>query len=64
MSEQTIQLRLLTDENQECHSCGKVGRPRRVIKLDHLCQHYIALCETCLEKLKGLLKIGVWLEYS
>jgi hypothetical protein len=50
-----IVVKLLTDDDQECHACGAIGRPRRLIYLDHLCQHYVGLCEVCFEYLAVVL---------
>jgi hypothetical protein len=38
-------------EIQECHECGKMERNRKVVWLNHLCQHYFALCPKCWIKL-------------
>jgi hypothetical protein len=40
-----VEVKYLTDQDQECHVCGKVGRPRYLVYLSHLCQHYFAVCE-------------------
>ena len=34
-------------EALECNECGKVGCPRVVIWLDHLCKHFLAFCHEC-----------------
>lgn len=52
-----IRLENYSDDDAECHSCGKVGRPRRLIHLAHLCQHFVALCPICFAKLANLLAV-------
>lgn len=52
-----IEVKLLTDDDQECHVCGEIGRPRRLIFMEHLCQHYVGLCEKCFRSLAGLLPL-------
>jgi hypothetical protein len=51
-----IRVERFVDDDAECHSCGKIGRPRRLIHFAHLCQHFVALCETCLKQLKERLR--------
>jgi len=46
-----------SDGNAECHSCGAIGKPRRLIHLGHLCQHFVALCPICFTKLANLLAV-------
>jgi hypothetical protein len=43
------------DDDAECHSCGKVGRPRYLIHFDHLCQHFVALCGLCWKRLRRII---------
>lgn len=50
-----IRLENYTDDVAECHSCGKVGRPRRLIHFAHLCQHFVALCPSCFTKCANLM---------
>ena len=38
-------------EEQECHECGVIGKPRLVMWLNHLCQHYFALCPKCMKRM-------------
>lgn len=45
-----IRVERLTDQDAECHGCGKVGRPRRLIHFARLCQHFVALCGPCWRK--------------
>lgn len=49
---------LILDDDIECNECGKVGCPRTLIWLDHLCKHFIALCDNCLTEVKKLIVIG------
>jgi hypothetical protein len=56
-SGEQIRLENYSDDDAECHSCGKIGRPRRLIHLGHLCQHFVALCPTCFSKLANLLAV-------
>jgi hypothetical protein len=51
-----IRIELFNDDDAECHSCGKIGRPRHLIHFAHLCQHFVALCGSCFCKFKALLK--------
>jgi len=37
----------IIDEALECNECGRVGVPRKVIWLDHLCKKFIAFCGVC-----------------
>ena len=50
-----IRLERFTEDDAECHSCGKIDRPRHLIHLGHLCQHFVALCDPCWKRLKVLL---------
>ena len=52
----TIQLEKLEDQDAECHSCRKVGRPRYLIHFAGLCQHFVALCGRCFRKLQEEIK--------
>lgn len=49
-----IRIERFVDDDAECHSCGKVGRPRNLIHLAHLCQHFVALCDVCWKKFKAV----------
>lgn len=42
----------------ECHSCGKIGRPRKLIHFAHLCQHFVALCPKCWKAFVKLVTSG------
>ena len=44
----------------ECHECGKVAKGHITVWLDHLCQHFFALCPKCWRELKE--RIG-WFVY-
>lgn len=46
-----IEIEKIHGEPVECHVCGKVGSPRYLIHLAHLCQHFVGLCGSCLRKL-------------
>lgn len=46
-----IRIERVDDADAECHSCGKVGRPRYLIHFAHLCQHFVALCGLCWRRL-------------
>lgn len=49
--DERIRIVKIEDDDAECHSCGKVGRPRFLIYFKHLCQHFVALCGPCWKRL-------------
>jgi hypothetical protein len=53
-SDERIRIERFTEDDAECHSCGEIGRPRHLIHLGHLCQHFVALCDPCWSLLKAI----------
>jgi hypothetical protein len=51
-----IRIENFAEDDAECHSCGAIGRPRQLIHLGHLCQHFVALCAVCWKQLKKELR--------
>lgn len=51
---ENIRVENFSADDTECHSCGKVGRPRRLLHFAHLCQHFVALCPRCWKAFRGL----------
>lgn len=54
---ESIWTEIYSDDDQECHSCGAVGKPRHLIHFDHLCQHHVNLCPQCFRRLSRLLSL-------
>lgn len=53
--EQPIVVERLTDEEAECHACGKVRRPINLVHFWNLCQHFVGLCDRHLAELRAIL---------
>jgi hypothetical protein len=51
-SDEGIRIERFTEDDAECHSCGEIGRPRYLIHLGHLCQHFVALCDVCWKRFR------------
>jgi len=40
----------ICDDVAECHECGHLSKNYTLIWLDHLCQHFVCFCPSCLKK--------------
>ncbi len=50
---EAVRIERISDDDLECRECGKVGRPRIVLWLQHQCGHCVPLCVACFRKLAG-----------